>query len=142
GSEIGLAIARTLAGDGAHTVVLAGRDLEAMRRSADLPPEVRVETVAFDGRAYDTHATSVDEAFRLAGPAGVQAVVLAFAVLGDTDAFEASPTLAGGAATVNFAGGVSASLAAARALARQAEGGARPGTLVVLSSTAAWRPRR
>lgn len=142
GSEIGLAIARELVRGGARTVVLAGRDAEAMHRdAADLEVHARVETVSFDGRAYDSHVTSIEEAFTLAGE--TQAVILAFAVLGDTDAFEASPTLAGGAASVNFAGGVSASLAAARALARQQQvGQGRPSTLMVLSSTAALRPRQ
>ncbi len=138
GSEIGLAIADALVSEGARTVVLAGRDPAAMRRGATaLEGRARIETVVFEGRAYDTHVSSVEEAFTTAG-GPVQTVILAFAVLGDTDAFEASPTLAGGAATVNFAGAVSASLASARALARQS----RPGTLIVLSSTAVVRPRR
>lgn len=138
-SEIGLAIAAERVWHGARTIVLAGRNPEAMRAAAaaGLPGDTRVETVTFEGRATDTHVTAIDEAFRLAG-GPVQAVVVAFAVLGDTDAFEASPTLAAGAATVNFAGAVSASLAAARALARQDS----PGTIVVLSSAAILSPRR
>lgn len=111
--------------------------MRAAAASAGFPTDTRVETVTFEGRATDSHVSAIDEAFRLAdGP--VQAVVVAFAVLGDTEAFEVSPTLAGGAATVNFAGAVSASLAAARALSRQAE----PGTIIVLSSAAILRPRR
>ncbi|MEX2032378.1 MAG: SDR family NAD(P)-dependent oxidoreductase [Dehalococcoidia bacterium] len=139
GSEIGTAIAAALVRRGARTVVLAGRNHEAMRAAATAAgiDAALVETTTFEARATETHATAVEEAFRLAG-GPVQAVVVAFAVLGDTDAFEVSPTLAGGAATVNFAGAVSASLAAARALARQES----PGTIVVLSSAAMLRPRR
>jgi decaprenylphospho-beta-D-erythro-pentofuranosid-2-ulose 2-reductase len=135
GSAIGVAVARALVTRGAQTLVLAGRNRASMLAEA-AGIEARIELVDFDARATDSHVTSIEEAFTLAGP--VQAVIVAFGVLGDTDAFELSPTLAGGAATVNFAGGVSASLAAAKALARQPEGG----TVIVLSSMAIVRPRR
>jgi decaprenylphospho-beta-D-erythro-pentofuranosid-2-ulose 2-reductase len=96
---------------------------------------VRIETLDFDARDTQSHVLTVEEAFTLAGEA--QAVVLAFGVLGDTASYEANPALAGGAAITNFAGGVTASLASVRALARQE----RPGTLIVLSSASMLRPR-
>lgn len=137
GSDIGLAIAREFVVRGAEAVVLAGRNRDQMHRLAlEAGIGVRVETVDFDARATDTHVMAIEEAFALAGD--VQAVVVAFGVLGDTQSFEASPALAAGAVVTNFAGGVSASLAAARALGRQA----RPGSLVILSSLAMIRPRR
>ena len=136
GSDIGLAIAREFVARGAEAVVLAGRDQVQMRHQAlDGGIGVRIETVDFDARRTDTHVLAIEEAFSRAGEA--QAVVLAFGVLGDTRSYEANPALAGGAAITNFAGGVTASLAAVRALARQS----RPGTLVVLSSAATIRPR-
>ncbi len=136
GSDIGVAIAREFVARGAEAVVLAGRDPEQMRQHAlEVGIGVRIDTVDFDARRTDTHVLAMEEAFTRAGEA--QAVVLAFGVLGDTRSYEANPALAGGAAITNFAGGVTASLAAVRALARQE----RPGTLVVLSSAAVIRPR-
>jgi len=142
GSDIGIAIAAELVARGAETVVLAGRNLEQMRTQAlEAGIGVRIETIPFDARHPESHVGVIEEAFTLAGE--VQAVVVAFGILGDTAAYEANPALAGGAATTNFAGAVSASLASVRALSRQrrtARGGPG-GSLVVLSSVAAVRPR-
>lgn len=136
GSDIGIAIAAQLVARGAETVVLAGRNREQMREQAlEAGIGVRIETVGFDARFSESHVSTIEEAFTLAGE--VQAVIVAFGVLGDTPSYEANPALAGGAAATNFAGAVSTSLAATRALARQE----REGTLVILSSVAALRPR-
>lgn len=136
GSDIGIAIAAELVARGAETVVLAGRNREQMREQAlEAGIGVRIETVPFDARFPDAHVGAIEEAFTLAGE--TQAVVVAFGILGDTMSYEANPALAGGAAITNFAGAVSASLSAARALARQT----RPGAIIVLSSIAAVRPR-
>lgn len=136
GSEIGLAIAREFVARGARAVVLAGRDQTQMRQQAlEAGIGVQIRTCNFDARHTESHVLAIEEAFTLAGEA--QAVVLAFGVLGDTRSYEANPALAGGAVITNFAGGVTASLATVRALARQE----RPGTLVVLSSAAMLRPR-
>lgn len=142
GSDIGIAIAAELVARGAETVVLAGRDLEQMREQAlEAGIGVRIETLPFDARHPESHVGVIEEAFTLAGD--VQAVVVAFGVLGDTESYEANPALGGGAAVTNFAGAVSASLAATRALGRQSQdphSGTR-GALIVLSSIAAMRPR-
>ena len=136
GSDIGIAIAAELVARGAETVVLAGRNHEQMREQAlEAGIGLRSETVDFDARYPENHVGTIEEAFTLAGD--TQAVVVAFGVLGDTASYEANPALAGGAAVTNFAGAVSASLAATRALARQP----RSGALIVLSSVAAVRPR-
>lgn len=143
GSDIGIAIAAELVARGAETVVLAGRNLDRMREQAlEAGIGVRVETVPFDARYPESHVSAVEEAFTLAGE--VQAVVVAFGILGDTPSYEANPALAGGAAITNFAGAISSSLAATRALARQHRPAheAAGGTLVVLSSVASVRPRR
>lgn len=142
GSDIGIAIAAELVARGAETIVLAGRDLDQMREHAlEAGIGVRIETLPFDARHPESHVGAVEEAFTLAGE--VQAVVVAFEVLGDTRSYEANPALAGGAAVTNFAGAVSASLAATRALARQRPiaKGAPSGSLIILSSLAAVRPR-
>ena len=143
GSDIGIAIAAELVARGAETVVLAGRNLDRMREQAlEAGIGVRVETVPFDARYPESHVSAVEEAFTLAGE--VQAVVVAFGILGVTASYEANPALAGDAALTNFAGAISSSLAATRALARQQQTphGSGDGTLVVLSSIASVRPRR
>lgn len=136
GSDLGIAIAAEFVARGAEAVVLAGRNPEVMREQAlEAGIGVRIETVVFDARQTESHVGAVEEAFTLAGD--VQAVVLAFGVPGDNQSYEANPALAAGAAVANFAGAVSASLAAVRALARQRQAG----TLIVLSSIAAVRPQ-
>jgi len=133
-SEIGLAIARALVARGARHVWLAGRDETAMRAAAEglLPAEVH--TLPFDALDPASHGAAIDATF--AG-GGIDVVVLAFAVLGDQRTYEADPAAGAVAASTNFAGSVSAGLHAARALATQGHG-----TLIVLSSVAAARPRR
>lgn len=142
GSDIGIAIAAELVARGAEAVVLAGRNLDQMREQAlEAGIGVRIETLPFDARHPEGHVGVIEEAFTLA--VEVQAVVVAFGVLGDTESYEANPALAGGAAVTNFAGAVSASLAATRALARQQPDPhtKTSGALIVLSSVAAVRPR-
>lgn len=138
-SEIGLAIVEELAKGGRlETVVLAGRDTDAMERSA---PGIRaagvsrVDAVAFDAAETTSHEKVLDEVFRTAGD--IDVVVLAFGVLGDQEAFEADPDAAVAAATVNYTGAVSAGLHVAAHLRRQGHG-----RLVVLSSVAGERARR
>jgi len=140
GSEIGLAIARALVGRGAGGVVLAAHHPAAMdaETAALRAAGAQVEVLPFEALDFDTHAATVAEAFerahRLAGD--VDVVVIAFAALSTTRPLDADPAEAGRAATVNYAGVVSAGLAAAGQLHTQGHG-----TLVVLSSAAGQRPR-
>lgn len=136
-SEIGLAIAQRFVERGTRTVVLAGRNLEAM---ADPAARLRtagaeVATVPFDAVDIDAHDADIQGMFEQFD--GFSLVVLAFAVLGDQRRFEEEPALAGHAAVINYAGAVSAGLAVARQLRSQGRG-----RLVVLSSVAGQRPRR
>ncbi len=138
-SEIGLAIAEQLARPRAATVVLAGRDpsgLEAAAESLRRAGAGRVETVAFDAAATDTHGAVVEEAARRAG-GDLDVVVLAFGLLGDQEQDEAGGDGAVRVATTNYVGSVSAGLAAARRLKEQGHG-----ALVALSSVAGERVRR
>lgn len=133
-SEIGLAIARALVSRGARHVWLAGRDGATMSAAAERLRPAQVHTLPFDALDPASHSPAIDAAF---AAGGVDVVVLAFAVLGDQRTYEANPATGATAASTNFTGGVSAGLHAARALAAQGHG-----TLVVLSSVAASRPRR
>src|SRR5688500_14993821 len=65
-SEVGLAITRRLVERRAKTVVLAGRDPEALKTAADHLRAAGAETVdvvAFDALATDGHDAFVDDAF-------------------------------------------------------------------------------
>src|SRR5437660_1482697 len=95
GSEIGVAIASALAGPRHASVVLAGRDPEALAKE---PAErikaagaSAVDTVAFDALAYDTHERVIGEVF---GRGDVDVVVVAFGVLGDQETAEQDPAAA------------------------------------------------
>jgi decaprenylphospho-beta-D-erythro-pentofuranosid-2-ulose 2-reductase len=136
GSDIGLALVRRLA-DRLEMVYLAGRDpavLEghgsALRRGG--VPEVRV--VEFDAERVEEHPAVLDKVF---GGGDIDLVVLAFGVLPDQAAAERDTAVALRAARTNYLGGLSAGLEAARRLRAQGHG-----TLVVLSTVAAERPRR
>jgi decaprenylphospho-beta-D-erythro-pentofuranosid-2-ulose 2-reductase len=137
-SELALATVQALAVRRVRTVVLAARAPESCAAaSADLERQgVQVRTVAFDGAAVDTHEAVLDECWRLAG-GDVDVVLLAFGVLGSQADFDADPTKAAEAATVNFTGPVSVGLRVGNRLRAQGHG-----TLVVFSSVAGVRPRK
>lgn len=96
---------------------------------------VEVDTVVFDAADPAAHVATIDEVFAADGD--IDVVLVAFGVLGDQEAFEADPVAAAQAASVNYAGVVSAGLAAARGLRAQGHG-----HLVFLSSVAGERARR
>jgi decaprenylphospho-beta-D-erythro-pentofuranosid-2-ulose 2-reductase len=137
-SEIGLAIVRRLAADGPVEPHLLGRDperlaaaLAELERAGCLPGS----TGELDARDTASHGEAVARALAT-GARGSEVVVLAVGVLGaqaglDADADEALEVMETG-----FVGAGSLLLAALRGLR---EGGG--GTLVVLSSAAAERPR-
>lgn len=138
-SEIARVTVERMVRDGhTHRVILAAR------RPGELSDEVAalqaagattVETVPFDALDPASHVATIDELFD--GEDDIDVVLVAFGVLGDQEIFEADPVAAAEAASVNFSGAVSASLAAARGLRAQGHG-----SLVVLSSVAGERARR
>lgn len=136
-SDIALATVEELARERTRTVILAGRDPEKL---ADAAARVRsvgvttVETVAFDAAEPSTHAQVIDDVWT--SHPDLDLVLLAFGVLGDQEAFDDDPEAAADAALVNYAGAVSASLAAAKHLRAQGHG-----TLAVISSVAGERVR-
>ena len=137
-SEIGLAITRKLVERRAKTVVLAGRDPEALKPAAD---DLRgagagtVDVVAFDALATDGHDAFVDDLFTRHGDFDL--VIIAFGVLGDQDEAERDTEAALAVLRTNFVGAASVALPVARRLRAQGHG-----TLLVLSSVAGERARR
>jgi decaprenylphospho-beta-D-erythro-pentofuranosid-2-ulose 2-reductase len=137
-SEIGLAVTRRLVQRRTRAVVLAGRDREALKSTADELCHLGAETVdvvAFDALATDGHAAFVDDVFSRSG--GFDLVILAFGILGDQEQAERDTESALTVLRTNFVGAASVALPVARRLRAQGHG-----TLLVLSSVAAERARR
>lgn len=136
GSDLALATVRKLIADRCRTVVLAGRDPAKLEEPAlelrGLGAEAHI--VAFDALDPASHEAIIDSVFD-AHP-DLDAVLLAFGVLGDQAAFDTDPAAAAEAVTANYTGAVSAGLAVAKRLRAQGHG-----TLVVLSSVAGERVR-
>jgi decaprenylphospho-beta-D-erythro-pentofuranosid-2-ulose 2-reductase len=138
GSDIARATVRALVAERARTVVLAARDpaklqeeVEALRAAG----AQTVEAVAFDADDTASHEQVIGEVFDRHGD--VDLVLVAFGVLGDQERLKHDPAAAVAHVHTNFVGATSAMLCAAARLRKQGHG-----TLVVLSSVAAERPRR
>jgi decaprenylphospho-beta-D-erythro-pentofuranosid-2-ulose 2-reductase len=139
GSEIAQAIVRRLVADRARVVVLAGRDpatLEPFAQELAAGGAV-AETDAFSALDEGSGAAVIEGAWERHGD--IDLVLIAFGVLG-SDAAEAAlagdPKPALDVARVNYLGAVSTIVSAVAKLRQQGHG-----TLVVLSSVAAERPR-
>jgi decaprenylphospho-beta-D-erythro-pentofuranosid-2-ulose 2-reductase len=157
-SEIGLAIVRRLAADSPVKPYLLGRNragldraLAALERDGCRAGSVDV----LDARDLDKHAAVIARAFEQSG-GGFDIVVLAVGVLGAQAALDADPAQAAEVMEANFAGAGMLLWHAMRTLRSQAPddaraagsreagrraSGARAGTIVVLSTVAAERPR-
>lgn len=137
-SEIGQAIVRRLGGDGVGALCLLGRDrarleADAARLHAELGAVVSV--VVADAVELESHERAVGEAFNAAGPFDL--VVVATGRLGAQAGLDADPAEAAEVMRVTFLGSGSLMLHCLRRLRDQGSG-----TLVVLSSVAAERPRK
>lgn len=134
-SEIALASVRAIPLPPGSRVVLAGRDEAALHAAAaTLPPDVTTAVDTFDALDPQTVVNVVDRAFQRLD---VDVVIPAFGVLGNQPGFEADPLSAADLLTVNLTTQVVALLAVAARMRQQGHG-----SLVVLSSVAAVRPRR
>jgi decaprenylphospho-beta-D-erythro-pentofuranosid-2-ulose 2-reductase len=132
-SEIGLAILAALRLPAATEVLLAGRDAQRLAAAGkSLPGPVR--TLPFDATALGSHAELIEQAF---GHGDVDLVISAAGVLTPQEILDDDPVQAGLLVETNFTGHVTTLLAAAGRLQDQGHG-----TIVVLSSVAALRPRR
>jgi decaprenylphospho-beta-D-erythro-pentofuranosid-2-ulose 2-reductase len=136
-SEIAAAIVRELAAEGPCEAVLAGRDAQGLEQTAGRLRQAgctRVETAALQAREPDGHRAAIAHGFELLG--GVDLVILAVGVLGERGGLPEDIAAAVEVLEVNVVGAGSLLLESARALREQGHG-----TLVVLSSVAAERPR-
>ena len=132
-SEIGLAILAALRAPQNSQVLLAGRD-EARLTAAGKELQFEVTPLVFDALALDTHQGLIDSVFA-EGP--VDLVIAATGILTPQDDVDAEPILAARMIEVNFTSHVTTLLAAVAKLRAQGQG-----TIVVLSSIAAIRPRK
>jgi decaprenylphospho-beta-D-erythro-pentofuranosid-2-ulose 2-reductase len=135
-SDIAVATVERLVADRCRRVVLAGRPSPALDEAAARirAGAAEVDVVAFDAVEVESHEKVIGEVF---ATGDVDAVLLAFGVLGDQATFDDDHAAAVDAVTVNYTGAVSAGLAVADRLRRQGHG-----TLVVLSSVAGVRVRK
>ncbi len=133
-SEIGLAILTALRAPGDTEVLLAGRDEQRLAAAGKELP-YRCTPLTFDALAAPgTHVQAMADVFA-AGP--VDLVIAATGVLTPQETVDKDPVLGAQMIEVNFTSHVTALLTAA---ARMREQGS--GTIVVLSSIAALRPRK
>jgi decaprenylphospho-beta-D-erythro-pentofuranosid-2-ulose 2-reductase len=138
GSEIAQATLRRLVANRTRTIVLAAREPEKLAGVVDelrALGATRVETVAFDAEAADSHEALIDDVIDRVGD--LDLVLVAFGVLGDQAEAERDPAAATEIARVNYLGAVSLSVPLASRLRAQGHG-----IIVVLSSVAGERARR
>jgi decaprenylphospho-beta-D-erythro-pentofuranosid-2-ulose 2-reductase len=136
-SEISVAIVQRLARDGQVEALLLGRDYKRMAAVVDELKSTGRATGEFDGLNADdveTHAAAITCAFdRLEQ---VDLVILSVGVLGAQSGLDADPNEVTQVLRTNFLGCGSLLWHTVRALRKQGHG-----TVVVLSSVAAERPR-
>ncbi len=132
-SEIGLAILAALAAPATAEVILAGRDELALAQAARALP-YRIRAIRYDARDFDGHQAFVDALF---AAGRLDLVISAAGVLVPQRDLDDDVRLAADMIGANFTGHVTTLLAVARAMRAQ-----RGGTIVVLSSVAAIRPRK
>ncbi len=132
-SEIGLEILAALGAPADTEVLLAGRD-EQRLAAAGKALSYQVRTLPYDATALDSHQALIDQVFA-AGE--VDLVISAAGILAGQDTLDHDPLRAGLLVETNFTGHVTTLLAAAQQLRAQ-----QHGTIVVLSSIAAIRPRK
>ncbi|HJS97255.1 MAG TPA: SDR family NAD(P)-dependent oxidoreductase [Solirubrobacteraceae bacterium] len=130
-SEIGLAIVRRL---GTQRVWLLGRDGPRLARAAADFDGPAVEVGQLDADEVGAHRQAIERAFDDAD--GFDVVVIAVGVLGAQAGLDADPHEAIDVMRVNFIGAGSLLLECLRQMRRRGKG-----TLILLSSVAAERPR-
>ncbi|MGO9082353.1 MAG: SDR family NAD(P)-dependent oxidoreductase [Streptosporangiaceae bacterium] len=132
-SEIGLAIVGALTLPPGSELLLAGRDEQRLTAAGSQLPGT-VTALHFDATEPAAHQALIDQAFA-AGP--VDLVISAAGVLIPQEKLDADVAQAAMLVETNFTGHVTTLLAAAGQLRRQGHG-----TIIVLSSVAAVRPRK
>jgi decaprenylphospho-beta-D-erythro-pentofuranosid-2-ulose 2-reductase len=132
-SEIGLAILGSLRAPADTEVMLAGRDDQRLAAAGKELP-FRCTTLGFDALATDSYSRVIDVAF---GGGPVDLVIAATGLLIAQDEIDRDPALASAMIQTNFTSHVATLLVAAARMRQQGSG-----TIVVLSSVAAVRPRK
>ncbi|HEX5300411.1 MAG TPA: SDR family NAD(P)-dependent oxidoreductase [Streptosporangiaceae bacterium] len=132
-SEIGLAILASLGLPAGAEVILAGRDEQRLAAAGKELP-CQVTTMAYDAMDTGGHQAFADAVFA-AGP--LDMVISAAGVLIPQEEVERDVTRAADMVETNFTGHVTSLLAIASLMRAQGRG-----TIVVLSSVAAVRPRK
>ncbi len=132
-SEIGTEILVALGARRETEVILAGRDEQRLAAAGKALP-YQVRTVGYDATALDAHDGVVGEAF---AAGDVDIVISAAGVLVPQEILERDPRRAGELVDTNFTGHVTTLLAVAGRMRAQGHG-----TIIVLSSVAAVRPRK
>ncbi|HET6793997.1 MAG TPA: decaprenylphospho-beta-D-erythro-pentofuranosid-2-ulose 2-reductase [Acidimicrobiales bacterium] len=136
-SDIARQVMLRMVGRRARRLFLAGRDraiLDSVAAEARAAGADTVETLTIDASVPDTVVKAVGRSFE---GGDLDLVLIAFGVLGDQEADESDPATVADRVTVNFTSAAAAGAEAARRMRDQGHG-----TIVVLSSTAAERPRR
>jgi decaprenylphospho-beta-D-erythro-pentofuranosid-2-ulose 2-reductase len=133
-SEIGLAILSALELAPDATVILAGRDVPRMEAAGKTLPCLRVAAVAYDATDVAGHQAFAESVCSGGVP---DLVIAATGVLIPQPSVEADVSLAAAMIEANFTGQVTTLLALGTHMKARASG-----TIVVLSSVAAVRPRR
>jgi len=132
-SEIGLAILAALRAPQNSRVLLAGRD-EARLTAAGKELQFQVTPLVFDALALEEHQALIDSVFA-DGP--VDLVIAATGILTPQADVDSDPILSAHMIDTNFTSHVTTLLAAVARMRTQGHG-----TIVVLSSIAAIRPRK
>ncbi len=136
-SEIAAAITLELAASGPREVALAGRDEARLNDAAEQLRQAgcaHVETLAMEATEPESHREVLARAIELLG--GIDLVILAVGLLGERGGLPEDLRAAIEVLDVNVIGAGSLLLESARVLREQSRG-----TIVVLSSVAAERPR-
>ncbi len=132
-SEIGTEILIALGARRETEVILAGRDEQRLAAAGQALP-YQVRTVSYDATELDTHAALIEQIF---ADDDVDVVISAAGILVPQETLEHDPRQAGLLVETNFTGQVTTLLAVAGRMRAQGHG-----TIVVLSSVAAVRPRK
>ncbi len=132
-SEIGTEILVALGARRETSVILAGRDEQRLAAAGQALP-YQVQTVSYDATALDTHEALVEQIF---AAGDVDIVISAAGILVPQETLAHDPRQAGLLVETNFTGHVTTLLAVAARMRAQGHG-----TIVVLSSVAAVRPRK
>jgi decaprenylphospho-beta-D-erythro-pentofuranosid-2-ulose 2-reductase len=137
-SEIGIAVVTAIGLAAGSEVLLAGRDASrlaaAAKALAAAAPAIRISTIRFDATETDGHQALIDGIFR---DGSVDILVSAAGVLIPQPVLDRNVHVAAEMIGTNFTGHVTTMLATAAHMRAQGHG-----TIVVLSSVAAVRPRK